>query len=211
MSSSDTDVYARQGFGGALDFVPPAALVVIDFQEGFADPDVFGGGNIAEAMAATLPLLEKARSWGWPIAHTRVVFAEDGSNANRFSDKLPALLRLTPEASITPIVTSLAPRPGELVIDKQLPSAFADTPLRAFLTRQGVRTLVVAGCTTSGCVRATVIDAMNAGLVPVVVEDCVGDRALGPHAANLFDMQQKYADVLSRDALLSRLGDRAAA
>jgi len=91
-------------------------------------------------------------------------------------------------------------------VRKTLPSAFFGTTLAAWLTQRGVRTLIVAGAVTSGCVRASVVDAMCHGLRPIVVSDCVGDRALGPHEANLFDMQQKYAAVMPRDEVLKALG-----
>jgi maleamate amidohydrolase len=100
------------------------------------------------------------------------------------------------------IVPALAPRAGELVMRKTVPSAFFGTMLAAWLTQRGVKTLLVAGCVTSGCVRASVVDAMCHGLRPVVLQDCVGDRALGPHEANLFDMAQKYADVRSFESLM---------
>lgn len=201
--SAGGDVYDRQGFGRALGLVPPFGLLLVDFVDGFADEAWFGGGSIGDAIARSAGLLSAARARGWPVAHTRIVFADDGSDANVFSDKVPSLLKLTESAAISQIVPELAPAPGELVVRKKLPSAFAGTSLAAWLTRRGVRTLLVGGCTTSGCVRASVVDAMGAGFVPVVVRDCVGDRAIGPHEANLFDMEKKYAAVLDRDDALA--------
>ncbi len=99
----------------------------------------------------------------------------------------------------------LAPQAGELVVRKTVPSAFFGTSLAAWLSQRGVQTLVVAGAVTSGCVRASVVDAMSHGFRPLVVSDCVGDRALGPHEASLFDMGQKYAAVMARDAALEAL------
>lgn len=195
-SSAGHDVYAAQGFGRSSGFGQAPALVLIDFVEGFADPQTFGGGNIAEAIAQSREMLAWARRRGMPVAFTRVVFAEDGSDANGFSRKVPGLLKLTEYAPASKVVAALEPMPGELVVRKRLPSAFAQTDLAAWLAARRVDTLIVAGCTTSGCVRATVVDAMGAGLRVVVARDCVGDRALGPHEANLFDMAQKYADVL---------------
>jgi maleamate amidohydrolase len=101
------------------------------------------------------------------------------------------------------IVPQLAPAAGELVVKKTVPSAFFGTMLAAWLAQRGVKTLLVAGCVTSGCVRASVVDAMCHGFRPVVIEDCVGDRALGPHEANLFDIAQKYAAVMPSAALLA--------
>lgn len=201
----DVAVYARQGFGAGLQLEPPFGLLIVDFVNGFADPELFGGGNIPDAIAATQPLLDVARERNWPVAHTRIVYAGDGADANVFSAKVPGLLRLTEDAHASAIVPQLAPQAGELVVRKNVPSAFFGTSLAPWLTQRGVRTLLIAGCVTSGCVRASVVDAMCWGFRPVVVADCVGDRALGPHEASLFDMAQKYAEVLDRAALMRRL------
>jgi len=201
----DTAVYARQGFGADLAPEPPFGLLIVDFVNGFADPAIFGGGNIPAAIAATRPLLAMARDRGWPVAHTRIVYADDGADANIFSAKVPGMLSLTEAAPASAIVPQLAPEPGELIVRKNVPSAFFATDLAPWLTRRGVRTLVVAGCVTSGCVRASVVDAMCWGFRPVVVSDCVGDRAVGPHEASLFDMAQKYAEVMDYAALTRRV------
>jgi maleamate amidohydrolase len=199
---SDTDVYSRQGFGGALGVAGRLGLLIVDFVNGFADPECFGGGNISAAIQATIPVLAVARSMRWPVAHSRIVFAADGSDANVFSQKVRGMERLTEASPLSAIVEALRPEPGELVVRKTNPSAFFGTNLSAWLVQRRVETLLVAGCTTSGCVRASVVDAMSAGFRPVVLADCVGDRAAGPHEANLFDMGQKYADVVSwADAL----------
>lgn len=119
------------------------------------------------------------------------------------------MLTLKEHSPASAIVPALAPRAGELVVRKTVPSAFFGTSLAAWLAQRGVQTLLVAGAVTSGCVRASVVDAMSWGFRPLVVSDCVGDRALGPHEANLFDMQQKYAAVMTRDEALSALaGER---
>ena len=194
---NERDVYMRQSFGGQLRMGRAPALLVVDFQVGFADPEVFGGGNIAPAIAATVPLLAFARQRGWPVAHTRVVYAEDGSDAGIFTVKAPALLKLTEASPLSQVVPQLAPRDGELIVRKQGASAFFGTALSSWLAMRRVDTVVVVGCTTSGCVRASVVDAMLFNYSPVVVTDCVGDRALGPHAANLFDMGQKYAMLMT--------------
>lgn len=199
---NESAVYARQGFGNSLRLAPPFGLLLVDFVHGFADPGAFGGGNIGPAIARSVDLLAHARKAGWPVAHTRIVFADDGANANIFSEKVPSLLALTEESRASQIVDELAPLPGEYVLRKTVPSAFFGTDLAAWFTARQVRTLAVGGCVTSGCIRASVVDAMCHGLRPVVVEDCVGDRALAPHEANLFDMRQKNAEVMPLDALL---------
>ena len=201
MTGVDRDIYQAQGFGNSLGIGAGPALLIVDFVNGFADPDMFGGGNIPDAITATGPLLELARGLQWPVATTRIVFADDGSDANVFTAKVPSLLALTEESSDGQVVPELAPVAGELVVRKRHPSAFFGTDLTQWLTARRVDTLFVAGCTTSGCIRASVIDAMCHGFRPVVVTDCVGDRALGPHEANLFDMGQKCADLMSFTAV----------
>lgn len=205
MSDSTLELYRRQGFGGNLGVPSHPGLLIIDFINGFADPLVFGGGNIREAIAATIPVLEEARRQRWPVAHVRTVFQDDGTDANVFTMKAPKLLALTEAAHETAIVPELRPVEGELVVRKTVPSAFFETGLRSWLTRHQVDSLVVTGCVTSGCVRASVHDAMCCGFRPFVLEDCVGDRALEPHRSNLFDMAQKNAEVLSFKEFKERL------
>lgn len=199
-------VYAKQTFGQKTGFGRSTALLVVDFVNGFVDPDVFGGGNISDAVTTTVPLLEFFRESRRPIVFTRIVYAEDGSDAGIWCQKVPRLRELTEAAHVSQVVSNLAPRSGELVIRKTQASAFFSTPLTAILLSKGIDTLVVAGCTTSGCIRASVIDAMSWNFRPVVAKDCVGDRALGPHEANLFDMGQKYADLLTGREVIAALG-----
>ena len=198
-------IYRRQNMGNASGLGARCGLVLVDFVNGFVDEDLFGGPHIAAAAQATAPLLEAFRSHALPVAHTRVVFADDAANRNVFCMKVPALATLTEHAAVSQIVPGLAPVAGELVVRKTSASAFFSTGLSEWLRLQGADTAVVVGCTTSGCVRATVVDAMQFNFRTVVVEDCVGDRALEPHEANLFDMRQKYADVMPRDTFLSLL------
>jgi maleamate amidohydrolase len=191
------DVYARQNFGKVVGLGQSPALLIVDFQVGFADPEVFGGGNMKEAIAATVPLLKEMRSLDLPVAYTRAVFADDGSDAGVFGMKVPGLKRLTDDAEVSQIVPQLAPEAGEYVVRKTGPSAFFGTSLSTWLNAKGVDSLLVTGATTSGCVRASVIDAISYSYRTTVVTDCCGDRALAPHEANLFDMGQKYADLLT--------------
>lgn len=198
-------VYARQRLGQASGLGERCALVLVDFVNGFVDEALLGGPHVAAAADATVPLLQAFRAQGLPVVHTRVVFAEDGSDHNVFCRKVPALTALTEHAPASQIVDALAPVAGEHVLRKTSASAFFATGLAELLRGLGVDTVVVAGCTTSGCVRATAVDAMQFDFRTIVIEDCVGDRALEPHLANLFDMGQKYADVMARDDFLARL------
>lgn len=192
-------VYQQQGFGSTLVPAGNVGLLIIDFVVGFADPAVFGGGNIAAAISRTETALAIARKNGWPVAHSRIVYAADGSDDNVFSLKVPGMASLTDDSPNSAIVPELAPKEGEIVVRKTVPSAFFGTQLAPWLTQRAVQTLLVAGAVTSGCVRASVVDAMSYGFRPIVLSDCVGDRAIAPHEANLFDMQQKYAAVMTFD------------
>jgi maleamate amidohydrolase len=180
-------------------------LLIIDFTVGFNDPDAFGGGNISAAIARTVELLAIGRRLGLPIAHTRIVYADDGSDAGIHSLKVPKLKVLTETSPLGQFVPELTPLPGEIVVRKRLPSAFFETGLHGILHARDVDTLIIAGCTTSGCVRASTLDAMCHGFRPIVARDCVGDRALGPHEASLFDLDKKYADVMLLDDIIPHL------
>lgn len=208
---NDLDVYKRQNFGNRIGFGKRSALVIVDFTVGCTDPGILGGGNVRAAMQRTVGLLEYFRRSKRPVAHTRVVYADDGSDAGIFALKLPPVTALVETNPAGQIVPELRPIQGELVVRKQQPSAFFDTNLAAWLIQRSVDTIVVAGCTTSGCVRATVVDAISKNYRPIVARDCVGDRAIGPHEANLFDMEQKYADVLDRDGVIAQLSTMAEA
>jgi maleamate amidohydrolase len=207
---SDLEIYRHQQFGNPIGFGRRAALLIVDFTVGFNDPALFGGGNIDAAVKRTVRLLELFREKALPVAFTRVVYADDGSDGGIFSTKQPRLLMLTERHPAGQVVPDLVPRAGELVVRKNQASAFFGTNLAPWLVQQGADTIVVTGCTTSGCVRASVVDAISYNFRPIVARDCVGDRALGPHEANLFDMGQKYADVLDRDEIIAALASRRA-
>jgi maleamate amidohydrolase len=203
---TELEIYRRQQFGNPIGFGRRCALLVVDFTVGFNDPALFGGGNIGFAIEQTGRLLAFFRDRRLPVAFSRVVYADDGSDGGIFATKQPRLLILTERHPAGQVVPELAPRAGELIVRKNQASAFFGTGLAPWLVQQGADTLVVAGCTTSGCVRASVVDAISWNLRPIVARDCVGDRALGPHEASLFDMQQKYADVLVRDEIMAKIG-----
>ncbi len=200
--TDESDIYRKQGFANAVGLGERPGLIIVDFVVGFTDPEHFGGGNIGPAIDKTVDLLAFVRDQGWPVAHTKVVYASDGSDAGAFARKVPGLLKLTPDSPLSQIVTELTPASGELIIEKRQASAFFATELASWLSYRGVDTALVAGCTTSGCIRATVVDAVQNNFRTIVLTDCVGDRAIGPHEANLFDMGQKYADLLSSEEVM---------
>jgi maleamate amidohydrolase len=210
MSINDLEIYRSQGFGRTVGIGRRPALCIVDFVNGFVDPAIFGGGNIREAVTRTVPLLAAARQRRMPVAFSRVVYREDGRDDCAFVRKVPALATLTERAAAGQIVSQLAPLPGEMILRKTQPSAFFGTGYADLLRKQQVDTVIVAGCTTSGCVRATVVDAMSYDFRTILARDCVGDRSLVAHDANLFDMEQKYADLMNAAEIIAAV-DRAAA
>jgi maleamate amidohydrolase len=202
---SDPEVFRRQGFGSRLGISGRVALLIVDFVAGFADPAQFGGGNIPAAIQSTVKVLAWARQRGLPVAHTRIVYSDAAVDSDVFCRKVPTLRVLTEDAASGQFVPELQPIRGELIVRKAAPSAFFETNLRSWLTQKRVETLLIAGTTTSGCVRASVVDAMSCGFKPIVLADCVGDRALAPHEASLFDMQQKYADLMTFSELIESM------
>jgi maleamate amidohydrolase len=182
------------------------AVIVIDFIRAYTAPGspLFAEPVVA-AVAATPPLLLAARRAGAPVIYTRVLYHPNGRDGGLFVRKVPALRAMVEGEPLADIVPELLPDPDDLVIVKQYASAFFGTSLAATLTAMGVDTLIIAGCSTSGCVRATAVDAIQHGFLPVVVRDCVGDRRSEPHEANLFDIQAKYGEVMPLGDVLTYL------
>jgi maleamate amidohydrolase len=203
------DIYKKQNMGNSIGFGKKPALLIIDFQNAFTDENFFGGHNINLAIESTTHLLQACRQARIPVAHVRFATSNDGSDIGTFGLKVPRLKDLVDGNDAAEIVDSLKPKSDEFVSIKHHASAFFGTTLQSWLTFKSVDTLLITGCATSGCVRASTIDASAYGYRPMIVAECVGDRAQGPHEANLFDMQQRYADVVSlQDArvYLSKLG-----
>jgi maleamate amidohydrolase len=204
------EIYAKQQFGQKIGFGRLPALLVVDFVNGFTDPSILGGGNILDAVEATRPLLSFFRAARLPVVFTRIVYADDGADAGVWCQKVPRLRDLTEKAHPSQVVDALEPQAGELVIRKTQASAFFGTHLAAHFVAKGIDTIVLSGCTTSGCIRASAIDAMSMNYRVTIAKDCVGDRALGPHEANLFDMGQKYADLSTAAEVIEALKSRIA-
>ena len=204
--------YAASGFSRRLGFGRNAALVVVDFVKAYLTPGspLYAGVETARDRAAIL--LMAARTAGIPVLHTRVAYAADGSDGGIFFRKVGALSVFAAGADpeLGSFDDALAPLPSEVVITKQYASAFFGTSLASTLTSRGIDTLLIAGVSTSGCIRATAVDACQHGFIPVVVSDAVGDRHESVHNANLFDLAAKYADVVSLDEVLVYLQPAAA-
>ncbi|MDC0074635.1 isochorismatase family protein [Alphaproteobacteria bacterium] len=203
--TNKNQIYKEQGLGNSLVFGNNPALLIIDFSNGFNDPKVFGGGNISEAILNSKKLLNFCRITNIPIAYSRIIYAEDGSNAGVFATKAPKLKTLTINNHLSHIVEELKPLSGEYIIDKTEASCFQSTGFLKWLVNKNIDTIIIAGCTTSGCVRATAVDACAYNYIPFVISDCVGDRAIEPHEASLFDLEQKYSEVISSEELIKIL------
>ena len=178
------------------------ALLVVDFVRAYLTPGSPLYAGVEAAHEACRKLLAAAREVRIPVIHTNVVYQPGGNDGGVFFRKLPALScferGLHPE--LAAFGEGLEPADGETVISKQYASAFFATSLASTLTSLGVDTVLIAGVSTSGCVRATAVDACQYGFIPLVVRDAVGDRHPAPHEANLFDLQAKYAEVISLEA-----------
>jgi len=201
------DEYAKKGLGGRVGWGARPGLVVVDLSRGFTDPSTGVGGNLDAEVEATRVLLDAFRAQGLPVIFMTVAYKADYSDAATFITKVPALSVLVEGTEMVEIDDRIKPLPDEPVVTKKFASAFFGTDVAERLRSADVDTVVVAGCSTSGCIRATVIDAMQNGFRTIVVEEAVGDRAEGPHRANLFDMDSKYADVVSLDSALNSVAN----
>ena len=187
----------RRAYNVRVGFGKRPALILVDFVQAYFNPasDLYAG--VDAALASALRLREAAHAAGVPVILTRVTYHESGIDGGRFFEKAKPLRNFLPGSPNAVWPQGLVPRPDELVISKQYPSAFFGTSLASTLTAARIDSVILTGLTTSGCVRATCVDAMSHGFITAVVEEAVGDRHPAPHAANLFDMNAKYADVVS--------------
>jgi nicotinamidase-related amidase len=207
MTGSLSDNYAAGGFGRTLQPGRRPALLVVDFVRAYlAEGSPLYAGAEA-ARAATQALLEAARRAGIPVVHTTVQYQPGGRDGGVFFRKVPALRCFEAGAypELAAFAVGLEPVAGETVITKQYASAFFGTTLASTLTALGIDTLLIAGVSTSGCVRASTVDACQHGFIPLVVREAVADRHPAPHEANLFDLQAKYAEVVGLQVALGYL------
>lgn len=196
---SDDDLHAdyeQAGFGRRLEPGRRPALVLIDFVRAYFEPSAELYMGTDDCLKHAAEVLATAREVGIPIVHTRVAYSASGADGGVFFRKVGALRHFVGDTPLGAIMPEVAPRDGEVVVVKQYASAFFGTSLAATLTAAQVDTVIITGVSTSGCVRATGVDAIQHGFVPLVVRDAVGDRDPRPHEANLFDLQAKYAEVL---------------
>jgi maleamate amidohydrolase len=198
------------GFHGRAGFGTRPALVVVDVNRGFTDPQSPLVCDLDDVVVAIQRLLGETRAAGFPVVYTTVAYTEaDKRTAAAFIDKVPALLTLEAGSRWVEIDPRIAPLPDEPVLNKLFASAFHGTPLASFLAANRCDSLIVTGASTSGCIRATVVDALQHGYRPIVPREAVGDRNPAAHEANLYDIDAKYGDVVSVDEVVAHLEELA--
>lgn len=206
MDDAARALYAERAFGGPQRRGSRPCLVVVDLSHGFTDPASPLACDAELALATVAELLAVAREHDVPRVFTRIEYDDAGLEiAAPFLEKLPALGALRPGTEWAAIDDRIAPQAGEPVLAKLFASAFWGTPLASLLTAHACDSVVVTGASTSGCVRATVVDAMQHGMRVIVPRDGVADRAAAPHEAALFDIQAKYGEVVDTADALARV------
>lgn len=205
MDEQTRTIYARGGIGSDVPLGTRPAVLVVDFINGFTDPECSVGSDLSAEVEATKRLLDVARSLQVPVIFTTVAYQAHMQDAGIWPFKMPGLAALQLGSREVEVDARLDPQPRDIAITKKGASAFFGTNLAAVLTTQGVDTVILCGATTSGCIRATAIDLMQYGYPALVPQECVGDRARTPHESNLFDINAKYANVVSLQTTVSYL------
>ena len=198
-------------FDGHLPFGKRPALLIVDFVMAYLDRSSPLYAGVEDALASNVRLLAAARKAKVPAIFTNVVYQPGGADGGLFYQKIPALSVFVEGSPLGDFPPTLMPGAGELVVSKQYASAFFGTSLASELHAKDIDTLLITGLSTSGCVRATALDALQHGFAPFVVHDACGDRHPAPHEANLFDLQAKYAEVISEQQACAFLQDRGSA
>ena len=200
-----------EGFHGRGGLGSRPALLVVDMSLGFTDPGSPLVCDLDDVVAAIERLLRISRAAGFPVIYTTVAYDEGGKQAAAaFIDKVPALLTLEAGTGWVEIDPRIAPQADEPVLTKLFASAFFGTTLASLLVGAGCDSVIVTGASTSGCVRATVVDALQHGYRPLVPREAVGDRNPEAHEASLYDIDAKYGDVVSLDEAVDHLEELAA-
>jgi maleamate amidohydrolase len=204
-SNEDLAENYQRAYGTRIGFGQKPVLLLVDFVQAYFEPgcDLYAG--VDAALASALRVRAAARKAGVPVIYTNVVYHPQALNGGRFYQKAKPLRNFLAGNPMGAWPSGLAVGEDELVVSKQYPSAFFGTSLAATLTSWGVDSLILTGLTTSGCVRATCVDTCSHGFIPIVVREACGDRHAAPHEANLFDMDAKYADVVSEDEAIRHL------
>lgn len=199
------DIYEQRGYGREpIGFGRKPAVLVVDFQRGFTEAEFpMGGGAMVEAaLQKTLGVMRAARQAGAPVLACAIAFdSRKGAQPWKVGPVLD-LIAGTPQAALDPRIAAEQP---DVVMSKTAPSMFFGTPASAVLTREGVDTVIVTGCITSGCIRATVVDAFSLGFRVQVPRDCVGDHDQAAHEQNLADVGRRYADIIDAETAIAAL------
>ncbi|MBS0474507.1 MAG: isochorismatase family protein [Proteobacteria bacterium] len=203
---SQAEVYAKAGFGAAAPRGKRPAVIVVDFTYGFTDTAYPTAANMTAEIAATRRLTDLARERGFPVIYTTIAYQPWEAETLPWLRKATGMKALMAGTRLVEIDRATGITADDPVIVKHGASAFHGTNLAALLTAAGADTVIVTGATTSGCVRATVVDAVQSGFIVLVPRDCCADRAAAPHEANLYDIAQKYGDVTSADDVANWLG-----
>jgi nicotinamidase-related amidase len=208
----DEDAFFRaRGFGLKIGFGERPALIIIDMIKAFTDPAEMLGANLDAEIAACKPLLEAAHEVGLPVIFSTVRYNDaDMRDAGVWALKQKGAMTLRAETGLSDVDPRLDFRPTDSLLVKKYASCFFGTDLVPRLVSRQVDTLIIAGCTTSGCVRATAVDAVQNGFRPIVVREAVGDRSAPAHEQSLFDLNAKYADVVALAEVLAYLRERRA-
>ncbi|QEX24697.1 N-carbamoylsarcosine amidase [Hypericibacter adhaerens] len=201
-SQATSRIYETAGFGRRVSRGPRPAILVVDFSYGFTDTSYPTAADMTAQVVATRRLLDAGRKRSVPIVFTTIGYDEGQARALAWLRKAPGMAALRHGTRLIEIDERLGRRVEEPLLVKAGASAFFGTNLAGLVASWRADTLIVTGATTSGCVRASVVDAVQHGYDVLVPEECVADRASAPHQANLFDMGQKYADVISLDEVL---------
>lgn len=203
------DDYRTHGLAGRVGYGSRPAVLVVDLILGFTQQGSPLASDLEAVVAATAELLDAARRSRVPVFFTTTAYDEDLADGGLFPLKVPSLSTLVRGSRWTELDPRLGRRPDEQLLEKQYASAFFGTDLASRLGAEGTDTLLLAGCTTSGCVRASVIDALQYGFRAIVPRECVGDRAPEAHEANLLDIDGKYGDVTSLQQVIRYLDGHA--
>ena len=209
MAEADRAFFEARGFGQRIGFGEQPAVIVIDFMNAFTDPSMPLGAKLDDEVEATVQVLDAARAAKVPVFYTVAWYdEEDLADAGIWRRKQRGIQTLAAGTPAVELDERLGRRPHEAIVVKKYASSFFGTDLVARLNSRRIDTLIITGCTTSGCVRATAVDAVQYGFVPVVVREAVGDRSQAAHEQSLFDLEQKYGDVVSLDEATSYLETR---
>lgn len=207
---SDEQLFVERGFGRATGLGDSPCLVIVDVQTGFTDPSRPLGADMDHEIAQINRTIRLCRDREWPVIFTRIAFSGEAAiRRTLWAQKINGLRTLLSDGDSVEVDSRLARAVNDDVITKKGASAFFGTQLADRLNAHGCDSVIVTGCSTSGCVRATVVDAIQHGYRPLVLADAVGDRSAISHQQALVDMRHKYADVESTDAFISHVRHQA--